>query len=143
MSHYIFKGRLCGYICAECPEPLANLEVQLYRVDKRHNVAALAVANPKETFAILDDDQVREKQSRLLAKTTSDAEGNFSFALDKNYDGEAFEIDVYCGSVPRQKIGKKPPKPRQFTITTLQPRFRENEQGYIAVWEYCLPYRFW
>ena len=143
MSHYIFKGRLCGYICAECPEPLANLEVQLYRVDKRHNVAALAVANPKETFAILNDDQVREKQSRLLAKTTSDAEGNFTFELGENYAGEAFEVDVYCGSVPRQKIGKNPPKPRQFTITTLQPRYRETENGYISVWDYCLPYRFW
>ena len=143
MSHYIFKGRLCGYICAECPEPLANLEVQLYRVDKRHNVAALAAANPKETFAILNDDQVREKQSRLLAKTTSDAEGNFTFELGENYAGEAFEVDVYCGSVPRQKIGKRPPKPRQFTITTLQPRYRETENGFIAVWDYCLPYRFW
>ena len=143
MSHYIFKGRLCGYICAECPEPLADLEVQLYRVDMRHNVAALAVANPKETFAILNDDQVREKQSRLLAKTTSDAEGNFTFELGENYAGEAFEVDVYCGSVPRQKIGKNPPKPRQFTITTLQPRYRETENGFIAVWDYCLPYRFW
>lgn len=143
MSHYIFKGRLCGYICAECPEPLANLQVQLYRVDKQRNVAALAVANPKETFAILDDDQVQEKASRLLARTETDAEGNFAFELSKNYAGEAFEVDVYCGSVPRQKIGKNPPKPRQFTITTLQPRYREIENGFIAVWDYCLPYRFW
>ena len=143
MSHYIFKGRLCGYICAECPEPLANLQVRLYRVDKQRNVAALAVANPKETFAILDDDQVQGKESRLLAMTTSDAEGNFTFELGENYAGEAFEVDVYCGSVPRQKIGKNPPKPRQFTITTLQPRYRETENGFIAVWDYCLPYRFW
>ena len=143
MSHYIFKGHLCGYICAECPEPLANLEVRLYRVDTQHNVAALAVANPKETFAILDDAQVKGKASRLLAKAETDAEGNFTVDLGKNYSGEAFEIDVYCGSVPRQKIGKTPPKPRQFTITTLQPRYRETENGFLAVWDYCLPYRFW
>ena len=143
MSHYIFKGRLCGYICAECPEPLANLEVRLYRVEKRDDVAALAVANPKETFALLDDEQVKGKESRLLAKAETDAEGNFTFELGKNYAGEAFEVDVYCGSVPRQKIGKNPPKPRQFTITTLQPRYRETENGFIAVWNYCLPYRFW
>jgi len=140
---YTFKGRLCGYICAECPEPLANLQVRLYRVDKQRNIAALAVANPKETFAILDDDQVSEKESRLLAKAEMDAEGNYAFELDKNYKGEAFEVDVYCGSVPRQKIGKRPPKPRQFTITTVQPRYRETENGFIAVWDYCLPYRFW
>jgi hypothetical protein len=143
MSHYTFKGRLCGYICAECPEPLANLQVRLYRVDRQRNVAALAVANPKETFAILDDDQVQGKESRLLAKAETDAEGNFTFDLTENYAGEAFEVDVYCGSVPRQKIGRTPPKPRQFTITTLQPRYRETENGFIAVWDYCLPYRFW
>ena len=143
MSRYIFKGHLCGYICAECPEPLANLQVRLYRVDKQPNVAALAVANPKETFAILDDNQVQEKASRLLAKTETDAEGNFAFELSKNYAGEAFEVDVYCGSVPRQKIEKTPPRPRQFTITTLQPRYRQIENGFVAVWDYCLPYRFW
>lgn len=143
MSHYIFRGRLCGYICEECSEPLANLRVRLYRVDKQRNVAALAVANPKETFAILDDDQVQGKESRLLAKAETDAEGNFTFDLGENYAGEAFEVDVYCGSVPRQKVGKRPPKPRQFTITTLQPRYRETENGFIAVWDYCLPYRFW
>ncbi len=140
---YLFKGRLCGYICAECPEPLANLRVRLYRVDKEHNVAALAVANPKETFAILGDNQVQDKESRLFAEAETDREGNFTFELGKNYAGEAFEVDVYCGSVPRQKIGKKPPKPRQFTITTLQPRYRETENDFIAVWDYCLPYRFW
>lgn len=143
MSHYIFNGRLCGYICAECDEPLANLEIHLYRVNTRHDVAALAAANPKETFALLDDDQVQEKFPRLLAKTTTNAEGNFTFKLDENYAGEAFELDVYCASVPRQKIGKKPPKPRHFTITTLQPVYKQTEDGLIAVWNYCLPYRFW
>jgi hypothetical protein len=140
---YLFNGRLCGYICAECPEPLANLKVRLYRVDQQRNVAALAVANPKETFAILSDDQVQGKESRLLAEAETDAEGKFTFELGENYAGEAFEVDVYCGSVPRQKVHKNPPKPRQFTITTLQPRYRETEGGFVAVWEYCLPYRFW
>lgn len=143
MDHYIFKGRLCGYICAECAEPLANLQVRLYRVDEQRNVAALAVANPKETFAILSDDQVQGKKSRLLAKTETDAEGNFTFELGKNYAGEAFEVDVYCASVPRQKVGKKPPEPRQFTITTVQPRYRETGNGFLAVWNYCLPRRLW
>lgn len=140
---YLFTGRLCGYICAECPEPLANLKVRLYRVAEQHNVAALAVANPKETFAILDDNQAQDKKSRLLAEVKTDVMGNFSFELSKNYNGEAFEVDIYCESVPRQKVAKKPPKPRQFTITTLQPRYRETNDDFVAVWDYCLPYRFW
>jgi len=140
---YIFKGRLCGYICAEYLEPLSNLKVRLYRVEKKLNVAALAVANPKETFAILTDNQIKEKESRLLYESETDKEGNVTFELGADYAGEAFEVDVYCASVPRLKIGKKPPKPRQFTITTVQPRFRKTEKSFIAVWEYCLPWRFW
>ena len=143
MSRYIFNGRLCGYICAECKEPLANLEIHLYRVDTRQNVAALVAANPKETFAFLDDDRVHEKQSRLLAKSTTDAEGNFTFKFGENYAGEAFEVDVYCASVPRQKTEKTPSKSRHFTITTLQPGYKQTEDGFIAVWNYCLPYRYW
>ncbi len=143
VSRYHFKGRLCGYICAECPEPLAHLQVRLYRVDPQRNVTALAVANPKETFSILDDEQVRCKESRLFAQAETDAEGNFAFDLGGNYAGEAFEVDVYCGTVPRLKPGPQPPKPRQFTITTLQPRYRATENGFISVWDYCLPYRFW
>ena len=140
---YMFKGRLCGYICGECPEPLSNLKVRLYSVEKERNISALAVANPKETFAILSDNLVSEKQSRLLAAADTDNEGKFNIELGKQYAGEAFEVDVYCATVPRQKPGEKPPKPRQFSITTLQPRFRQTKNGYLAVWDYCLPYRFW
>lgn len=50
MNSYIFKGRLCGYICPECPEPLSNLKVRLYRLRGDQNAVALAVANPKDTL---------------------------------------------------------------------------------------------
>ncbi len=143
MSHYTFKGRLCGYLCTQFSEPLANLEIKLYRVAAQHNVAALAVASPKETFAILNDRQVMEKEPLLLASATTDEQGNFNFALEGSYHGEAFEVAVYCATVPRQKMGKKAPKARQFSITTLQPRYRRTEEGFIAVWDYCLPHRFW
>lgn len=29
--NYIFKGRLCGYICSECFEPLSKVKVRIYR----------------------------------------------------------------------------------------------------------------
>lgn len=58
---YQFKGKLCGYICPECPEPLSNVKVRLYRSRAEQNVIALAVASPKETFAILSDETVTEK----------------------------------------------------------------------------------
>src|SRR5690242_711361 len=99
---YIFKGRLCGYICDEFLEPLSRAKVRLYRLAQGRDVTTLAVAAPKDTFAILTDEQVAEKQRLLIAEADVDEEGNFSFKLgdrDK-YKGEPFEVDVYCGTVP-------------------------------------------
>lgn len=142
---YILRGKLCGFICSECPEPLSNVIVRLYRSRDAQNVTALAVANPKETFAILTEEQVKAKASALIAEAKTDEAGNFTFELSdkESYNGEAFEVDVYCGTVPRLKPGPQPPTPLQFTITTLQPRWRQTERDFLAVWDYCLPYRFW
>ncbi len=143
---YVFRGRLCGYICSECPEDLANLTVRLYRNSAQQNVTALAVADPKDTFAILSDEQVKAKASSLIAETKTSENGSFTFELgDKQkYGGEAFEVDVYCGTVPRLKPGPRPPQPLQFSITTLQPAWRGSvEGGLTAIWDYCIPYRFW
>jgi hypothetical protein len=104
------------------------------------------VASPKDTFAVLTDEQVNGKAAALIAETGTDAQGNFTFELgDKQkYGGEAFEADVYCGTVPHRKPSRKVPPPLQFSITTIQPMWRgSNETGFTAIWEYCLPYRFW
>src|SRR3954470_1784807 len=95
---FVFRGRLCGLICSECPEPLANVTVRLYRARDVTKVTALAVANPKETFAVLSDAQVNEKASALIAETKTDEDGNYAVELDDkdHYSGEAFEVDVYC-----------------------------------------------
>lgn len=142
---YIFKGRLCGYICPECPEPFSNVTVRLYRTAAEQDVTALAVAQPKDTFAILTDEQVKAKESSLIAETRTDEEGNFVFELGEKqqYSGGAFEVDVHCVTVPQLKEEANPSEPLQFSITTLQPAWKQTETGYIAAWEYCLPNRFW
>ncbi|HMG33973.1 MAG TPA: hypothetical protein VKM94_08550 [Blastocatellia bacterium] len=142
---YVIRGRLCGLICTECLETLSDVVVRVYRTRDAQTVTAMAVANPKETFAILTTEQVEQKKAALIAETKTDAEGNFTFELgDKqNYRGEAFEVDIYCGTVPRLKPGPTPPNPLQFTITTLQPRWRQTETGFVTVWDYCIPQRFW
>jgi hypothetical protein len=139
--NYIFKGRLCGYICPKCPEPLSDVAVRLYRATQP-NVIALAVASPKETFAILSDEDAKGKANRLIAEAKTDAQGNFVFELGEapKYNGEAFDIDVYCGTVPRHPLK---PHPLQFSITTMQPQWRKTERGMIAAWEYCVPQRYW
>ena len=40
---YVLRGRLCGFICAECPEPLSAVSVRLYRSRTDQNVTALAL----------------------------------------------------------------------------------------------------
>lgn len=142
---YIFRGSLCGWFCADCQEWLSGVVVRLYRHRSDANITALAVADPGDTLALLTDEQVKGKSSLLIAETTADENGNFSFNLgdEQKYKGEAFEIDVYCGTVPRLKPSRKPPKPRQFSITTLQPSWKGVEDNFVAAWRYCIPYRFW
>jgi hypothetical protein len=132
-------------ICNECPEPLSNVKVRLYRLRGDQNAVALAVANPKDTLAVQADEAVEAKAQALLAEVETDAEGRFTVELGERnrYNGEAFEVDVYCGTVPRQRPGRIPPKPRQLSVTTVQPLWRQSEDRELAVWEYCIPYRFW
>lgn len=141
MKQYLFKGRLIGKICPECQEALAGARVRLYRVASEQ-ATAQAVAAAKDTFAILSAQQVEAKASRLLAEAVCDAQGSFAILLDERqkYAGEAFEIDALCESVPGAAPGAAAV---QFTITVLQPQWRQGEQGWIAAWEYALPHRQW
>jgi hypothetical protein len=99
------------------------------------------VTNPNDTLTILTDEQVREKESSLFAERETADDGSFIFDLDEKekYNGEAFQVDLYCRTVP----GPKSLKPLQFSITTLQPPWRQHEQGFFWAWEYYLSSRFW
>jgi hypothetical protein len=138
---YRFQGRLCGFICEECQEPLANVTVRLYR-PTGDDVTALAAAHPKETLAVLSERQARAKAQNLIGEAQTDASGRFTVDLDEGYEGGPFEIDVYCATVPRPRVGRHA-KPLQIAVTTLQPRWRETDAGSVAAFEYCLPSRFW
>jgi hypothetical protein len=155
---YLFQGRICGLICSDCPEPLSIGKVKLYRTRATQDVTALAVADPKETFAILTDEEIVAKAKYLIAEAEPDAEGNFKFELGakQQYGGEAFDVDFECGTVPHGIPIPRPPRPLQFSITTIQPQWRSpqaitNSQTIeqptpsllIAAWEYCIPSRYW
>lgn len=141
---YNFDGQLCGYICPEINESVANAEVRLYHAAVEPQLAARVSARPKETTAIIDEQRVEEKSDRLLATTETDAEGNFLVELDDDqhdYDGEAFELDVRLDSVPGEHDPE--PDPVQVTVTTLQPQWRKAEEGATFSWEYCFSKEFW
>jgi hypothetical protein len=143
---YTFKAKITGLICSDFSEPLSQVKVRLYRSRSDQNITALAVASPKDTFAILSDDAIKAKASYLIAEAQTDMDGAVTFLLSEKqkYNGEAFEIDVYCETVPHRKPGTGgDPKPVQFTITTLQPLWRQSGDGKIFIWEYALSSRFW
>ncbi len=141
---YLFKGKLCSYICSECSEPLRRVKVRLYSLNAREDAIDRAVASAKDTFAILDDEAVKAKKSLLIAEAETDAEGNYSFDLgdQQKYKGDAFEVDVYIDSVEGQENNRNF-QPVQFTITVLRPQWREIGDSLVAAWDYCLSYRWW
>lgn len=139
--NYLFKGRLSGLICPECPEALSGVLVRLYRPE-RSDVTAQAVAPAKDSFAILSEPAVTAKAGRLLAEVRTDAKGDFAFELGERqkYAGEAFEIDLRCETVRGAAAGSSP---LQCMLTTLQPLWRQADNGLVAVWEYDIPQRHW
>jgi hypothetical protein len=140
---YLFKGNLRGGLCRECIEPLSGLTLRIYRVVPQRETTALAVAHPKDTFASVDDPA--SKADRLLAEAVIGDEGQFSIDFGKvgDYQGEAIEVDLYCGTVPHLKPGPRPPRPLQFSITVLQPMWRGQGRDQVAAWDYVIPYRTW
>jgi hypothetical protein len=142
---YLFKGALKGALCRDCIEPLAGLTLKAYRIAPGRDATPLAVANAKDTFTPVDTAAQAAKASLLLAEATVDEGGSFTIDFSKapKYGGEAFELDLYCGTVPHLKPGPKPPTPLQFTITTLQPMWRELGNDRVAAWDYTIPFRYW
>lgn len=146
---YIFRGSLCGYLCSDCSEPLYGIKVRLYRTDDVRDAAVMAAANPDDTFHPLSNDEIESKRSRLIAETTVDEKGDyeFKFSGEEDYDGKAFEVDVWCPT------GYRKPKPPgegeglQFHVTTLQPFWRESRgeeaRARFYYWKYCIPSKWW
>ncbi|AEV98091.1 hypothetical protein A4D02_14355 [Niastella koreensis] len=147
--NYIFKGKLCAYLCGDCSEPLSNIKIRLYKITRVEDATLLAVANAKETFHQVNSEGLKAKSKLLLAETTADANGDFTFNLSdkEGYNGEAFDVDFVCGTGWGKPHPPKKTEEFQFHITTLQPQWREkqtNEQLVkFAGWEFCLSAKWW
>lgn len=142
---YTFFGHLCGQLCSDCQEDLANTTLRLYRPEGTEDqIVARATAETKRTHQILDAEEAEKKADRLLAEAELDSEGRFKVVLGEevDYEGEAIEVDIYLDSVPGMPEGGEA-KPLQVSITTLQPQWRKGEAGARFGWEYCIPERFW
>lgn len=144
--NYLIQGHLCAYLCDDCREDVFPATVRLYRVKSSNEANRRIASDPKETLQLLDEKAVKAKEKQLLAEASTDRKGNFTFKLNSDrqkYNGEAVEVDVVVKSVPNQKKQKKKYDPVQFSITVWQPKWRERDNDLLAVWDYCLPARFW
>lgn len=146
MSNYLFKGKLRAYICKDCLDVLANVQVRLYRHRADQDVTSLVAAEPKHTFAVLSDDEVKAKDQHLFAEVHTDQNGEFIFQLSSEktgYSGGEFELDVRMSSVPGRNPDAKP-IPVQFTVTSLKPEWTQQDNNFIAsYWDYIISARYW
>lgn len=147
---FIFKGNLKAYLCDNCTQPLSEVKVLVYKIQDKQNETLLAVANTKETFRQVNEEEAASKKDLFLSSSITDEAGNFSITLkDSEYSGGAFDIDFECGTVPIK--GPRPPKkidkPIQFHLTTLQPLWKEvsNEtqnRDMYAGWEHIISAKY-
>ena len=141
---YLFKGNLCGFLCEECREPFAGMEVLIYLPWQKERLAEVAVADVKDTFRLVSKEEAASRKNLLIATTKTDELGNFQFEIDEKYSKTAFDIDFICGTVPGV-----PPKPRkellQFHLTTIYPQWRNaaTNENYFYKWDYCLSAKWW
>lgn len=145
---YQFKGNLRGYLCDDCEEFLSGIIVRLYSAKTDDRIVERAVAEVKETFHQINEDESKAKADRLLGAATVDEQGNFTITdFPKGYSGEAFDIDFECGTVPPRIPRKKKYPPLFFHITTVQPQWREtgtdNQQNLVFNWAYAIPAKWW
>lgn len=137
---YQLNGRIIGWICDDCTEPLVGATLRLVRTADASHLSHQAAADPKLTATVLTEDQAHERESRLLAETVLAADGSFSVEIGSGYEGEAFEVDIYCGTLTGHPV---PPRPLTVTLTTLAPQWRERADVRVAAWEYEIPFRYW
>ncbi|WKN40667.1 hypothetical protein [Tunicatimonas pelagia] len=144
--NYMIQGHLCAHLCDDYREDLFPATVRLYRVNIDNNTNRRMASDSKDTLQMLDEKAVKAKEKQLLTEASTDQQGNFTLKLNsdqQDYNGEAIEIDVLVKAVPNQKEQKKKDDPVQFTITVWQPKWRERDKDLVAVWDECLPARFW
>ncbi len=136
---YEIRGSLWGTLCHDVREPLAGLELRAYR-STGDRATEQAVAAEKETFREVAEG---ERTGAPLAVARIEESGKYVLTIDdKEYDGGALDLDLFVGTPPRPRH-EPGAKARQLAVTTLQPRWRQREDAYLAVWEYAIPNRFW
>lgn len=120
---------------------MSQVSVKLYQPPKMENVTELLASDPKNTLKILGPDEIAERKKYLIGEGSTDASGDYNIQFDKSYEGGPVMVDIAVTQVQGQK--KKTDKQVQFTVTVLQPAWRQGDNDYFYGWDYCLSPRFW
>ena len=80
MRRNIFKGSLKGYVCEDCREVIADVEILFYLPYKKEIPTN---SNTKETFRFVSKEESKEREKLFIGKTMTDKEGNFQFENEK------------------------------------------------------------
>ena len=143
--NYVIKGNLYGLLCEDCTESISDVDILLYLPAQKDNVLAATVANAKETFRLVNKEEAAARKDLLVATAKTDAKGNFELSVSEKYGNTAFDIDFYCGTVPR--FPPKGPKkdPVQFHITTFYPQWRTDrlQENQFFQWQYVISSKWW
>ena len=100
MAKYTFRGRLCGTICGDCLEPLSNVTVRLYQPSRQPGRDQSRGRRPEDDACGPDRRRGSGQESRPPRRVPDRRERRLHGAFGERYKGEAFEVDVYCGTVP-------------------------------------------
>jgi len=144
MSQYIFEGRIRALVCDHCWDAVGGSQVILYRHRTDQNLDELVAARSKHTFSVLSEDAVEAKESSVIARATTDADGSFRIEIgdEVDYDGGPFEVDVRLDGVPGANGGTH--ESVQLTLASVQPAWRQGDDVMVAdPWHHMISARFW
>ncbi|MFB0499345.1 hypothetical protein ABID99_005582 [Mucilaginibacter sp. OAE612] len=130
--NYIIKGNLRGLLCSDCELPVAGTSVKVYRPSDQQNETRLAVADPKQTFHQVNDDELKAKERLFITQADVQGNGDFTIEIDggkSGYEGGSIDVDWYCGNVPFKIPLPKNEPLLQFHITTLQPLYKSSQEN--------------
>lgn len=137
---YTLHGRLHGWLCDDCNEPLANAAVRVYRAAEKPPVVAGQDGRPHLFSAA----EVEERRGRLLGEGRVDEGGSYRVELGENarYDGGPVEVDVRLETVPRIRENRRK-EPVKFTAGAFDPAWDRGPEGRLARWDHGVVFPIW
>lgn len=138
---YLIHGNLSASLGHNFIEDLKWARVKIYQPANAENIGDEFTSKKKYPLLILDEKEVLRKKKNLIGNGLANTAGNYEVQLSESYQGGPIEIHMEFLRVPFQT--SKADLAVQFVVTTLQPVWREKENGYSYDWNYCLPSTFW